>query len=208
MPMDVFLSYSHSDQALAQDVCKALGSQGIRCWLASRDLPQARMASAKSLSQVIGDKICECQTLMLVLSDRTSSSPQVIREVESASAIGKRIVVLRCWPTEARGTLSHLLEGSSEVEYRGSNLRQATSELLRAIHPAEANALRPAKDQIRQTRRAPFPRALHLFMTTAVLGISLLVWLVVSRQRRDADADRSPPARAAAEIKDPAEVVG
>lgn len=41
MAHQIFLSYSTGDQPVADAICKALESSGIRCWIAPRDIEAA-----------------------------------------------------------------------------------------------------------------------------------------------------------------------
>ena len=42
MAYDVFVSYSHQDKLTADAVCATLEAQGVRCWIAPRDINPAR----------------------------------------------------------------------------------------------------------------------------------------------------------------------
>ncbi len=60
---DMFVSYASQDAAVANAVVDALEHQGIRCWIAPRDVkPGAQYADA------IVRAINEAKTLVLVLS--------------------------------------------------------------------------------------------------------------------------------------------
>lgn len=50
MAHDVFISYSYHDKNVANAVCSAVESAGIRCWIAPRDvLPGMEWGEARSL---------------------------------------------------------------------------------------------------------------------------------------------------------------
>jgi hypothetical protein len=38
MEFDVFISYSHQDKPTADAACATLEAEGIRCWIAPRDV--------------------------------------------------------------------------------------------------------------------------------------------------------------------------
>ena len=72
---DVFVSYASQDAAIANSVVEALEQQGIRCWIAPRDVkPGAQYADA------IVRAINEAKTLVLVLSQSSVGSSHVGRD--------------------------------------------------------------------------------------------------------------------------------
>ena len=90
MAHDVFLSYSSYDKTVADAVCAKLESQKIRCWIAPRDVPPGQSWAAS-----IMDALSESKVFVLVFSDGSNKSKQVIREVGEAVDKGIPIVPLR-----------------------------------------------------------------------------------------------------------------
>jgi hypothetical protein len=87
MSHDVFISYSSHDKATADAACARLESQGIRCWIAPRDVLPGRPWAASIVTAITNSRL-----LLLVFSDGANNSEQVQREVERAAA--KRIPIL------------------------------------------------------------------------------------------------------------------
>jgi hypothetical protein len=79
MAHDVFISYSARDKAVADAVCATLESRKIRCWIAPRDVLPGRTWPG-AVAQAIG----QSRVFVLVFSDGSNKSPQVIREVGTA----------------------------------------------------------------------------------------------------------------------------
>jgi hypothetical protein len=50
---DVFISYASHDTHVADNVADALEGQGLKCWIAPRDVTPARTMPAKSFTQSI-----------------------------------------------------------------------------------------------------------------------------------------------------------
>jgi hypothetical protein len=66
MVFDVFISYPHQDKAMADATCAKLEAEGIRCWLAPRDIsPGADWAAS------IVDAIDGCRVMVLIFSGHT-----------------------------------------------------------------------------------------------------------------------------------------
>jgi formylglycine-generating enzyme required for sulfatase activity/dienelactone hydrolase len=90
MAHDVFISYSHKDKNVADAVCSILENNGIRCWLAPRDItPGAPFAEA------IIDGIKGSKVFVLIYSSNSNHSQQVIKEVDRAVHHSLAIIPLR-----------------------------------------------------------------------------------------------------------------
>jgi hypothetical protein len=86
----VFISCASADKPVADDVCAALESAGILCWIAPRDVkPGALYADA------IVRAITSAKALVLVLSESSIASSHVGKEVERASSKKRPIIALR-----------------------------------------------------------------------------------------------------------------
>jgi len=90
MPHDVFVSHSSKDKAAADAIVAALEQQGVRCWIAPRDIPAGATWGAAIIAGIEGSRV-----MVLVFSSRADASPQVLREVERAVAKGVTIVPVR-----------------------------------------------------------------------------------------------------------------
>ena len=90
MAHDVFISHSTEDKAAADAVCAILEKNGVRCWIAPRDiLPGADWGES------IVNGIRMSRVLLLVFSTNANKSKQIKREVEIAADGGVTIVPLR-----------------------------------------------------------------------------------------------------------------
>jgi hypothetical protein len=76
---EVFISYSSKDQLTADTACAVLEQNGIRCWVAPRDV-----LPGMSWGGSIIDAINSARVMVLVFSDHANKSPQVEREIERA----------------------------------------------------------------------------------------------------------------------------
>src|SRR5687768_6382573 len=104
MNFDVFVSYSHEDKAIADDACAALEAEGIRCWIAPRDVaPGAEWAAA------IIDALDRCRVLVLIFSSKANESKQVYREVQRAFEHATPVVPLRVEDIEPAQSLAYYL---------------------------------------------------------------------------------------------------
>jgi hypothetical protein len=90
MAHDVFISHSAKDKVTADAVCAMLESNGIRCWIAPRDV-----LASREYGEAIIDAIEECRIMVLVFTANANASPQIRREIERAVNHGVAILPLR-----------------------------------------------------------------------------------------------------------------
>jgi photosystem II stability/assembly factor-like uncharacterized protein len=90
MAHDVFVSYSSKDKITADAVCAKLESNGIRCWIAPRDV-----TPGLEWGESIVEAIEQSRIMVLVFSADANASPQIRREVERAVNRGVVILPLR-----------------------------------------------------------------------------------------------------------------
>ena len=90
MAHDVFISYSSRDKTVADAMCATLEGRKIRCWIAPRDVPPGQIwASA------LPDAIRASRVFVLVFSDGSNKSRQVLREVAEAVSSDIPIIPFR-----------------------------------------------------------------------------------------------------------------
>jgi len=79
MAHDVFISHSVKDKTIADAVCAALESEGVRCWIAPRDVMPG-MEWGRSIIEAIE----QARIMILVFTANSNASSQIRREVERA----------------------------------------------------------------------------------------------------------------------------
>lgn len=90
MSHDVFISYATNDKPIADAACVAFETNGVRCWIAPRDI-----VPGMDWGEAIINAITECQILVLIFSSVANESPQIKREVERAAHRGIPIIPFR-----------------------------------------------------------------------------------------------------------------
>ena len=90
MAHDVFISHSSKDKVYADAVCARLESEGIRCWIAPRDILPGMAWGEAIVEAIEGSRL-----MVLLFSSNANSSPQIEREVERALNKQVTIVPLR-----------------------------------------------------------------------------------------------------------------
>ncbi|MGO8763339.1 MAG: tetratricopeptide repeat protein [Desulfobaccales bacterium] len=90
MAHDVFVSYSVKDKTTADAICAALEANGVRVWIAPRDV-----MPGSDWGESIIDAIHESKVMILVFSANSNTSPQIKREIERAVNKGITVVPFR-----------------------------------------------------------------------------------------------------------------
>jgi hypothetical protein len=90
MAHDVFLSHSSKDKEIVDVICAWLEREGIRCWVAPRDI---RPGSSWGASIV--HAIRDAPVMVLIFSGHANTSPQIKREVERAVRLNSTVIPMR-----------------------------------------------------------------------------------------------------------------
>jgi tetratricopeptide (TPR) repeat protein len=90
MAHDVFVSYSTQDKPTADAMVASLEANGIRCWIAPRDI-----LPGTDWGEAIVEAIEAAGTMVLVFSAHSNTSPQIRREIERAVDTGIPLIPVR-----------------------------------------------------------------------------------------------------------------
>jgi hypothetical protein len=97
----VFISYCVEDKVTAEALCAALESDGIRCWIAPRDIPVGEDREASIVNAINNSR------LIVVISSSSRVQPaEVKEELERARGRGVAIVTFDADKTKSRGMLT------------------------------------------------------------------------------------------------------
>jgi TIR domain len=106
MAHDVFISHSTNNRPVANAVCAALEREGIRCWIAPRDVMPGR-----SYSGEITRAIQQSRAFVLIFSEHSNNSEQVLREVQLAANSRLHIIQFRIDAVAPSDDLEYYLSG-------------------------------------------------------------------------------------------------
>jgi len=90
MSYEVFISHSNKDKAVAEAVLAKLEANGIKCWIAPRDI-----LAGKGYAGAIIDAIRKCPIMVFIFSAISNDSQYVMRELDSAIDENMRIIPFR-----------------------------------------------------------------------------------------------------------------
>jgi hypothetical protein len=128
MTFDVFICYSHQDKAIADAACAKLESEGIRCWIAPRDIsPSVDWAAS------IMDAIESCRIMVLIFSGHTNRSRQVSREVQQAFDREKPVIPFRIEDVTPEKSLRYYMDSVHWLDALTHPIEQHLERLALAI---------------------------------------------------------------------------
>lgn len=167
MAHDVLISYSTLDKLQADAICNRLESQGIRCWIAPRDVP-AGSEYAVSIVQAIE----AAQVMVLIYSAHADASHQVKREVERAVSNGITIMPVHIEKVEMSPAFElyvgciHWLDAinpplEQHIDKLASDLRALLDKRARGDTPARPAAGPAQKPAAPPATQAAPPVATH-----------------------------------------------
>src|SRR5262245_29566138 len=128
MAVDVFISYSHHDKAVADAACAMLENSGIRAWIAPRDVRPGVEYGAE-----IVEAIERCRVLVLIFSESANSSGQILREVERAVSKGIPIVPVRIEEVLPTKSMEYFLGTIHWLEAMTPPLEQHLRQLVEIV---------------------------------------------------------------------------
>ena len=134
---DVFVSYAHADAARAGAICDALERDGLRCWMAPRDVP-----AGLAYAQALVDAITASRLVVAVFSRSANASEAVLNELEIAFNRGVPILPVRLADVEPSGAAEFYLrrrqwfDAGGAFELRLDALAPAVRTAIATAHPA------------------------------------------------------------------------
>ena len=108
---DVFISYSSKDQKVAEGICGYLEKNGIRCFIAYRDILKG-VVWAKTIAEAIDDSYM----MVPILSDSFNYSDQVDREIELAAENMIPILTYRITNSDFVGAKKYYLKNRNWID--------------------------------------------------------------------------------------------
>jgi formylglycine-generating enzyme required for sulfatase activity len=149
MSHDVFISYSTKDKDAGDAVCAVLERNGIRCWIAPRDVTPGMVWGSAIIGAIHGAKV-----MVLVFSGAANTSPQIEREVERAISKGIPVIPFRIEDVQPSDSLeyfisaSHWLDAFTEaLEQHLETLAKVVQRIIEVKQGKEGGEGRPANRQ-------------------------------------------------------------
>lgn len=193
MAHQIFISYAHEDASIAELVCAILEKNGVKCWMAHRDV-----VPGKEWAKSIIEAIESCNIFLLIFSENSDASTQVLREVERGVNKSKIIVPFRITNITPSKALEYYLSVPHWLDALTRPLEQHIDKLVTTI----LLLLGQSTPNVRKTKpiQIPYSKSSKVnFITghpkrtiafsSVIIGISLsvLVWFLLSGKKEHTD---------------------
>ena len=201
----IFVSYSSRDKLIADAICSRLENQGIRCWIAPRDVNPGA-----DYSDQISEALERSTAMVMVFSSGSNSSRHVKSEIDRAFSLDKVIIPFRVENVELDKGLAYYLSKTHWLDALTKPLEQHIDRLAGTIRkvsgfegappPPPSTVHPPAAVAPPRTSRAPWIIAAVAVALCGLLLAAGLLFVWINRTKRDQGvvASVSPTPTAAA----------
>jgi hypothetical protein len=124
----IFLSYSSRDKLVADAICSRLENQGIRCWIAPRDVNPGADYSTQ-----IAEALEQSTAMVMVFSSGSNASRHVKSEIDRAFSLDKVIIPFRVEQVEIDKGLAYYLSKTHWLDALTKPLEQHIDRLAVTI---------------------------------------------------------------------------
>ena len=162
MAHDVFVSHSAKDKTISDALVARLEAEGIRCWVAPRDV-----VPGADWGESIIDAIESSRIMVLIFSASANGSPQIKREIERAVDKGVYTIPFRIEEVQPTKALEYFISSAHWLDAFSQPLAQHLDSLARTIKAILATFRSKAAAQetppVTQLEKTPFgfPEATH-----------------------------------------------
>jgi uncharacterized protein (TIGR02145 family) len=156
----IFVSYCTKDKEIAFNLVDCLEKSDIRCWIAPRDIP----AGSKWAGEIM-KALDEAEMLILVLSEQSNNSDQVLTELETAKS--RRIPIIPVFIEDVKLTVAvkYFIQSHQWLDAKGDRFGEAVEGLIESIekfqlqaiknNPLNQNSVAPSMDAKAQASSDP-----------------------------------------------------
>lgn len=153
MAHDVFVSHSAKDKTVSDALVAKLEEQGIRCWVAPRDV-----VPGADWGESIIDAIESSRIMVLIFSASANGSPQIKREIERAVDKGVYTIPFRIEDVQPTKALEYFISSAHWLDAFSQPLVQHLESLAKTIkailstsRPGSAAETTPPVTQLEKT---------------------------------------------------------
>ena len=144
----VFISYSNKNRTIAEQLCAVLERNGLRCWMAPRDIPPGY-----AWPEAIVTAIADSQLMISVVSQDAYRSEHMARELEGADTNRIPILPIRLDATPLTGQFQYFLGNKQWLDLRDRSPDEYETTVVDAVRTLQARSpgTLAAGEQTRQT---------------------------------------------------------
>jgi outer membrane biosynthesis protein TonB len=152
----VFIGYAKEDRAAARDLCSALESAGLSCWVSYRDIPRGAPRT-----RAITGALAASRAMLVVVSSRSARSKRLMQEIARAEAAGLPVIALRFEHGMPDESLEQLLRAAQSIEApagaTSAVIGQVVTTIVMTARAGQPLAAEPEPEPTPEPEPAPEP---------------------------------------------------
>ena len=166
MEKRIFISHSSKDAQTATIICDALESNGMKCWIAPRDIPYGQEWAGE-----IAKAITNSSAFLFLSSGSSNSSGQVSREIQLAIENQVPIIPIRLDGAEYSDTNKYYLATiHCMFQYDASKVAKLVTDITKALPAAAFGSEDNEGQKVQKAKKAKKPRhGLKLMLSNVFL---------------------------------------
>ncbi len=171
MEKRIFISHSSKDHAVAEVICNALEANGVKCWIAPRDIPYGS-AWAGEISKAISNS----SAFLFLSSEKSNASEQVSREIQLAIENSLTIIPIMLDDSKYSDANKYYLATiHCMIEYDAAKIHKLVEDILKTL-PSEDGAEEEGESKEKKDKK-PRKKRHILTLFLSVIGSLLMVAL-------------------------------
>lgn len=136
--MNIFISYSSKDADIANEICDALESSGLQCFIAPRNIRSGHLYAEEIIYGLEASDV-----LVLLLSDNSNASAHVLREIEWSVSNNLPIVTYKLSDVELSPSMKYFLMATQWLDCSFDGVHASLIDSLYDMDPAAINYEEP-----------------------------------------------------------------
>jgi TIR domain len=108
----IFICFSSKDEALAREIVDFLETEGLKCWISSRDVPPGH-----NYQERIVQALEEARGIVFLFSEFSSRSGEIKKELSIGGSLDRPVFPLRLSPITPSGALRYELATRQWIDF-------------------------------------------------------------------------------------------
>ncbi len=147
MEKRIFISHSSKDHEVASKICEALEENGLKCWIAPRDIPYGTQWAGE-----ISKAIENSSAFLFLSSGSSNASEQVSREIQLAIENNLTIIPIRLDSTQYSDANKYYLATiHCMIEYDAAKTHKLVEDIMEALPEPSEDEKRARKKKEKKT---------------------------------------------------------
>lgn len=177
MENHIFISHSSSDAKQAEALCGYLEKRNKKCFIAPRDI-----RSGHEYAEELLDGIDNSYVVILMLSEKSNTSPHVLREIERAISKNIPVIVYKMENVTLSKSLEYFLMTHQWMDAKDSMDYERIYESVCGFSDGNTGSVKPVENDIKKRKKAP----VIIGMVLGIIIVGLVVFFICRHKNNDA----------------------